>query len=126
MRLAVPALIAGGVVQPEVGAEVDEGDAARDDLRRDRLALAMGQGGEDQADAVQRRGLEPLDPRAGIGKSEMRVDVRQRGPAWLSPNSRVASNAGWQAQSRSSSAPTKPEAPRMATSIMARHMQFHE
>ena len=86
--------------------------------------VAVRQGGEDQADAVQRRRLEPLDPRAGIGQSEMRMHVGQR-RAGLA----VAEQPGGAelrdapAQSRSSSAPTKPEAPRMATSIIARHMQ---
>ena len=47
MRLVIPALVAGGVVQAEIGAEIDEGDAARDDFRRDRLAVAVRQSGED-------------------------------------------------------------------------------
>ena len=72
------ALVAGRVVQPEIGAEVDERNAPGNDLRRDRLAVAVRQRGEDEAGAVQRCGLKPLDPRAGIGQSEVRMHVGQR------------------------------------------------
>ena len=124
MRLAIPALIGRGVVEAEIGAEIDEGDAARDDVGGERLRLAVGQGGEDEADAVQRRRRETLDRQPGIGQSEMGMDRRRApAPAWLSPNSRAGRKPGWPAQSRSSSAPTKPDAPRMATSIISEYMR---
>ena len=75
VRLMIPAFIARRVVQPEIGAEIDEGDAARDDLRRHCLAVTVRQGREDQAGAIQRRWLEPLDPRARIGQGQMRMNV---------------------------------------------------
>ncbi len=53
MRLAVPALVVCRVVEPEVGAEIDEGDAAVEDRRRDRLAVPMRKRGEDEIDAVE-------------------------------------------------------------------------
>ncbi len=40
--------------------------------------MAMRQGGEDQARAVQRRRLEPLDARIGISQRQMWMDVGQR------------------------------------------------
>ena len=77
VRLAIPMLIFGRILEPEVGAEIHERDAARDDVRGERLARAMRQGGEDEVDAVQHARLETLDPNVGIGQREMRMDVGQ-------------------------------------------------
>ena len=61
MRLLVPALIGRGVVEPEIGAEVDEGDVAGDDLGRDALRMAVGQSGEHEVHPIEQGRLETLD-----------------------------------------------------------------
>ena len=55
VRMAVPALVGRRVVEPEVGAEVDELNARVEDDRREPLAMAMRKCGEHQVDAVERR-----------------------------------------------------------------------
>ena len=50
MRMAVPALVSRPVVEAEVGAEVDERDAAIEDRSREPLAVPVRQRSEDQVD----------------------------------------------------------------------------
>src|SRR5205085_11371639 len=78
--LLVPALIFVGVGQAKVGAEVDKGDVAGDEVRRDRLGVAVGEGGEDEVDAVQKLGRIALHLCARIGQSEVGVDRVQALP----------------------------------------------
>ena len=77
--------------EPEIGAEIDEGDAARDDRPARRACdWPCGSAAKTRPIAVQRLRLEPLDRRAGIGQREMRDGRRPASaPAWLSPNSRA-------------------------------------
>src|SRR4051812_13352696 len=79
VRLMIPVLIAGGVVETEIRAEIDEGNAARDDVSRKILRLAMGEGGEDQADPVERFMRVALYCHVRIGQSEMGMHVLDRG-----------------------------------------------
>ena len=78
--LIVPALIGGRVVQPEIGAEIDEGDVARQDIGGNRLGLAMRERGEDEIDSVERIRLKPFDGRPRIGERKVRMDIGKRRP----------------------------------------------
>ena len=60
-----------------------------------RLRLAVGKGGEDEIDAVERGRLEPLDAQVRIGRARDGDGRRRaRAPAWLSPNRRVGAQRG--------------------------------
>ena len=65
VRMAVPALVGRGVVEPEVGAEIDERDAAIEDCAGEPLAVPVRQSGEDEVDAVEIASSKLLDAASG-------------------------------------------------------------
>src|SRR6185312_1835765 len=78
MGMAIPAFVSCSVVEPEVGPEVDEGDASGEDRGRDLLALPMRKRGKDQIDAVQRPLVEMLKIRLRVSNGKMRVHRGER------------------------------------------------
>ena len=74
--MAVPTLIGRRIVEPEIRAQVDERDAEIEDRRCDRLAVTMGERGEDEIDVRQRGDIESLESRACINRREMRMHLR--------------------------------------------------
>ena len=73
VRIAVPALVSPRVVQPEIGAEIDERDAGVEDCRRDPLAMAMRKRCEDEIDPVEGT-LEFLERCVPVRSSKVRMD----------------------------------------------------
>ena len=61
MRVAVPALVSCGVVEPEIGAEIDERNARIEDRGGDPLAMSMRQRGKNEVDVVESAVVELLD-----------------------------------------------------------------
>ena len=78
VRLAVPALILGGAVEPEVGAEVDERCAGGEQIVGQPLGFAMGQSGENQIATVEQSRVPCLEGQVGISEGEVRMDRGDR------------------------------------------------
>jgi hypothetical protein len=74
MLLLVPLLVGGGIAEPEVGAEIDEGDVAVEDLGRDPLGMAVRQSGEDEVDTIEQIRRDSLDDRFRISEGKVGMD----------------------------------------------------
>jgi hypothetical protein len=74
VRVAVPAFVNRRVVEPEIGSEVDEGNALVEDRGGEPLAVPVGKRGEDEVDAIERRFIEFVDDRVGKRRRKVRVD----------------------------------------------------
>src|SRR5262249_839912 len=70
----IPALVGGCIVEPEVSAEIDEGDSLIEHRPRNALAVAVGKRGENKVDAVERSLAVLFERRIRVARREMRVD----------------------------------------------------
>jgi len=78
--MAVPALVGCRIIEPEIGAEIDELDAGADYRRRQPLAVTVRKSREDEVDAIQAVIIELVDRRSRISARQMRVDESERLP----------------------------------------------
>ena len=76
---AVPALVVGGG-EPEVAAEVDEVRDAAGEVGHQALGFTVGQGEEDQVEAVEGRRVERIQGEARVGGGQRRVQLGDRDP----------------------------------------------
>ena len=67
MLLAVPLRVEGGVLEPEVGRQVDDAAHPLAQSGDELLGLAVGQGAEDQVEAIERGHVGVLVDQAGVG-----------------------------------------------------------
>ena len=76
MGLAVPRRVQRGVLQAEVGREVDDPADPAVEVAEQLLALAVGQGQEHEVEPVDRHRVPGLEDLVAVGRGEVRV---QRG-----------------------------------------------
>ena len=72
--MAVPALVVGCVIEPEVGTEIDQGDAAPEDCRSKCLTMPVWQRCKHEIDVVEGARTEPVNDGFWVSRREMRVN----------------------------------------------------
>ena len=77
--LAVPGRVQLGVLEAEVGGEVDHPPHLLAQHRHEGLGRAVGQAAEHQVDPVEQRRVVAVEDQAGVGRGQARVQLGERG-----------------------------------------------
>ncbi len=75
MRGAVPLVVEAGVVQAEVGAQVDQVRSPIDQLGEDLLRRSVGQAGEHDVDVGQLVEIDGSEHEVGVGAAKRRMQI---------------------------------------------------